>query len=84
VVSMPNIDHYKWLPVEIPFDLTIGDLVVDPAAKASITSTELDWLYRNASDEELPRILKATALLFEANAGTIAECLHTAIIWERG
>jgi hypothetical protein len=81
---MPNIDHYTWLPVHIPFNLTIGELVLDDAARDSGLGTELQWLFEQATVEELPRILLSAVLLFEAGAGTIAECLHTGIIWERG
>jgi hypothetical protein len=76
-----------YVTVEIPFGLDEDELVLDPAAMGdglSSAPTELRWLAQFAVEEELPRILAATVLLFDANAGTIGQCLHTAIVWERG
>jgi hypothetical protein len=45
---------------------------------------ELHWLSDWGEEEELPRILTATVLLWHAGHRPLAECLHTAIVWERG
>lgn len=33
---------------------------------------------------ELQRVITAAAGLFALNAGTMAECIATAVVWERG
>lgn len=75
--------------IQIPFGLTIDELVIDPAAKDSDLQHELEWLTQNDSPwmdrpAELYSIFRSTCALYGADAGTFAECLHTAIIWERG
>jgi hypothetical protein len=75
--------------VTIPFNLTEAELVIDPAAKDSDLQTELEWLTEDDSPwmdrpAELDSIFRSTVALYQAGAGTFAECLHTAIIWERG
>lgn len=57
---------------------------IDPAAKGSELMHELQWMVANATSEEWERILRGWALLHYLDAGTLGECLHTAIIWERG
>lgn len=57
---------------------------IDPAAKGSSLRVELEWMIFNAKAEEWNRILTAWALLNYLEVGTLGECLHTAIIWERG
>jgi hypothetical protein len=81
---MGNADHYTWLPVSIPFGLTIGELILDPAAHGDQLGPELAWLFENATEEEIPRIFLSAALLMSVSAGTVGECISTAIIWERG
>lgn len=70
--------------LHIPFDLGLEDVKLDPAAKNSILSNELEWLTNNATEEELPRILLSASILHEISGEHVADCLHTAIIWERG
>jgi len=71
------------MEIRIPYE---GDqpLVLDPAAKKADLGTEVLWLFEAATEGELPRILTSAVCLFHAEAGTIAECLRTAVIWERG
>jgi hypothetical protein len=70
--------------VTIPYDLTTLDLKIDSAAKGAQSNEELQQVMMWMEEEELPRILTSTVLLHQAGAGTIGECLRTAIIWERG
>jgi hypothetical protein len=75
--------------IKIPFDLTTEELVIDPAAKDADLQKELEWLTLNDSPwmgrpAELDSIFRSTCALYQADAGTFAECLRTAIIWERG
>jgi hypothetical protein len=70
--------------LNIPFGLTRDEIKLDPASRNSIISNELEWLTNNATEEELPRILLSAVILHEVGGFHIADCLHTAIIWERG
>lgn len=36
------------------------------------------------TEDEAARIIRSAAALIEVNAGTVAECLDTALVWERG
>lgn len=69
--------------IEIPYE---GDqpLILDDAARNAKLGLELHWLWEHAEEHGVPRIITSTAILFAAEVGTIAECLRTAIIWERG
>jgi hypothetical protein len=74
--------------IAVPYE---GDqpLVLDPGAQETTIEWELETLNRLRDDShdydgEVERILRATVILFNAKAGSIAECLGTAIIWERG
>jgi hypothetical protein len=74
--------------IPVPYE---GDqpLVLDPGAQETTIEWELETLNRLRDDSrdydgEVERILRATVILFNAKAGSIAECLGTAIIWERG
>lgn len=46
--------------------------------------SDLLWMHNNMSEDEAPRIFTAATVLYHADAGSFAECLHTAIVWERG
>jgi hypothetical protein len=75
--------------IKIPFDLGVEDLVIDPAAHDAMLQDELEWLTKDDSPwmdrpAELDSIFRSTCALYGAGAGTFAECLRTAIIWERG
>lgn len=72
-------------PVPIPFE---GDqpLVLDPAAHGSTADGEMSHIVDHIpfESEELIRIMTAAVILYHAKAGEFGECLHTAVIWERG
>lgn len=72
------------LMVTIPYNLTAYDLKIDPGSVGRTLKEELMWLDDHAKHDEIRRIVTSTALLLEVGAGTEGECLHTAIIWERG
>jgi hypothetical protein len=73
------------LSLELPYGLSVPDLVLDSEHdRGADMDVELEWLRENAGEEELPRILTSAVLLFHAKAGTIGECLRTAVVWERG
>lgn len=66
---------------------TEADLTLDKAATGPNERVDrlLMWLARDGgSDEGLARILASTVALYQFGAGNIAQCLDTAIIWERG
>lgn len=73
-------------PISVPFE---GDqpLVLDPAATGTDGSFDpMEWVNDNVvwHSEEFVRIMTSAVILFHAEAGTFDQCLHTAIIWERG
>jgi hypothetical protein len=73
--------------IEIPYNLEPSELVPDPAtSKNDDWRDELDWFAQYAqSEEEVERILRAAVVLKAAdNNLPVGQCLHTAIIWERG
>ena len=75
--------------IKIPFNLTTEQLVIESSAKDAELQTELEWLTQNDSPwmdrpAELDSIFRSTVALYQAGAGTFAECLRTAIVWERG
>jgi hypothetical protein len=70
--------------IQIPFSLTREELRLETGTENSILGNELHWLAQNATPEELPRILTSAVLLHADGGFPIADCLHTAIVWERG
>jgi hypothetical protein len=59
--------------------------VLDPASLDADAETVLEnLLRRNASLDDLELIFRGAAQLFEAHAGTAAECLDTSVIWLYG
>jgi hypothetical protein len=85
----------KTIEVEVPFE---GDqpLELDPYTRGDTYEdavTHLRWLLdtmdedgtsKYSAEDALDRVLKATVALRAAGAGTLPECLRTAIVWERG
>lgn len=83
------------MKVEVPFE---GDqpLVIDPYSRGDTYEdavTHLRWFLdtmdedgtsRYSAEDALERVLRATVVLKAAGAGTLPECLRTAIVWERG
>lgn len=68
-----------------PFGLTRDELVLDPAAESSDLAHLLRWLSDDGSEAEVERILHGTVCLKAAlPEASLADCLGTAIIWERG
>ena len=76
--------------LEIPFDLEAHDLKLESASRDPQSMEDLiQWLRVSALteerfEEEMDRILTCTVLLRNANAGALAECFKTAVVWERG
>ena len=75
-------------PVEIPYNLEPSELVPDPATTRNDSwETELGWFTKYAeNEEEVARMLRAAIVLYEQHKRILplGQCLHTAIIWERG
>jgi hypothetical protein len=57
---------------------------VEPVDSNRTFRTEVDWLSTWGEEDELPRILTSVVLLWHAGYRPLSECLHTAIVWERG
>jgi hypothetical protein len=73
------------LRIRIPFNLERDELVQDPATSPhDHWHSELEWLEANADADEVVRILTSAVLLSAHTDDPIGQCLHTAIIWERG
>lgn len=77
--------------VPIPFNLTPSDLVLDhpePGLTLPGAMHDLHWLVSSCThmdpSEELAQVLTSAVLLFHADAGPLEQCIHTAIVWERG
>lgn len=68
----------------LPYDMTLADLRLEEGSENSDLQEELEWLSTNATPEELPRILQTALILHNVASYPIADCLNTAIIWERG
>lgn len=69
----------------LPYGMHDKDVVLDDGgATHSTLQQNLQWLADEAMEEELPTILAGWHALWLAKAGTIGECLDTAIVWERG
>jgi hypothetical protein len=82
------------IDIPIPFDLDREQLHLDPAAIGAVDQP-WEWLvyeltHGKRNEEEMERIMRSFVILYHhlhrANqtAATMAECLDTAIIWERG
>lgn len=71
--------------IEVPYEGTQA-LELDPATtRVKVSAVRgLEWLLTHANEEEVPRILTSAVLLFHADAGSMGQCIDTAIIWERG
>lgn len=68
----------------IPFGLSADELQITDGVDDNLQQ-ELTWLANEVlSDDQAERIMRAAVLLKNVNAGTFAECLEQAIIWERG
>jgi hypothetical protein len=68
----------------IPFQLTTVDLKLEPGARDTDLKEQLEHMIQFLDEAEFPRVLKAAVILHSAGAGTMGECLYTAVIWERG
>lgn len=82
---MANVTHITW-PYTDPDEEVQTKL--DPAVRhdGDHQETFRSWLRLLATydEEEVGRIIVGTAILWDAKAGRLDECLHTAVIWERG
>lgn len=84
----------KYVQVRIPYtEMSLEDvppelvLKLDPGVEGiTLARVASDlWMNENGfSEDELKRTIIGAALLLEYKAGTVAECLYTAMIWERG
>ncbi len=46
---------------------------------------ELSWLVESGSDDgSLARVMLAAGALYAAGKGSLSQCMHTAVVWERG
>jgi hypothetical protein len=77
-------------PVRLPYD-EMGPLELDPVTLDHGASwrASLEWLAGGEgidayTAEEVARVITSAALLLAAGAGTVDQCLDTAIVWERG
>lgn len=75
---MPNVAH-----VAMPYG-EMGPIELEPNTRDLPVAVPLHWLIANATQDEVGRIVVGAAILFDAGAGTISQCLDTAIVWERG
>ena len=78
------LDIQRHTVFELPYNHTIEHLRLEEGTENSRLEDELDWLMHNATEEELPRILTAALILHSVAEFPIADCISTAIIWERG
>jgi hypothetical protein len=63
----------------------VPELVQDPATSSNDHwRIELEWLLKHADSDEAVRILTCAVLLRAHTRDPLGQCLHTAIIWERG
>jgi hypothetical protein len=69
--------------VGLPFNLTEADLVLDPGTGERGIPDLLDFDLA-LKEDELRRVIICAALLLEVGAGNVAQCLDTALVWERG
>lgn len=77
--------------VPIPYNVPLDGLVLDPSSKGKTAEDfigQLHWLHQTSGPggfaEELELIVAGAATLMAAGAGTVGECLDTAVIWDRG
>jgi hypothetical protein len=71
--------------VEIPYGLTKDQLrITDDMSHADITADLLWMVDEVTSGGELDRIMRAAVLIHAETRHPMEECLHQAIIWERG
>lgn len=73
---------------ELPYGLTKGELVLDPASAGVELERGMDTLVelarKPASRREFELIVRSWMLLIDADAGSYGECLDTAIVWLYG
>lgn len=79
------------MPVELPYNLSEDELVLDPACVTDEPPLmgwwgHFSWLVNTGGDdEEIERVLRGIVLLKAKHPEyTLEQCAHTAIIWERG
>jgi hypothetical protein len=80
--------------VELPYGGDLDDLTIEPNTRGSdlgealggIESLQGRYYGLGPADAEaaIARVLTATVLLHNMGAGTLAECIETAITWEVG
>jgi len=90
---MPVGPDNTHVAIPIPYNLFVRDLVIEPTTgdDADLRTTlehllslmdDSPWL--GDHEDEIARIFRAATLLFYGDAGTFAQCIGTAITWERG
>lgn len=72
----------KSVAIPVPFE---GDqpLEVELTPDGSYHN-DMRHLYLNISEEDAARVFTAATVLYHSQAGSFAECLHTALVWECG
>jgi len=77
-----------YVAVELPFQMTVDDLKLDPASldhdRTDLLESRIQWLALYASGHEVERILRSAVVLHTVTREHFGRCLDTAIIWERG
>lgn len=95
ILTFHDADHPTF-PVELPFDVTADRLELDPSSKkygdrrVKEAVFELfshmqksPWLAEE-EDDIIERVFRSAVVLYQAKAGTFAQCLDTGMIWEFG
>ena len=78
------------MPVELPYNLSEDELVLDPATLRDPFNRDwwvhFTWLVTTKEDdEEIERTRRSVVLLKTKHPEyTLDQCMDTAIIWERG
>jgi hypothetical protein len=76
------------ITMPIPYELNIDQLVLERGTERAHLGESLQWLVDETptNEEECARILLAAVETYYNSEGayTLASCLETAMIWERG
>jgi len=73
--------------IKPPYNLTDTEVVVDKSsAHSEMTAVQLMRWFMDSSvmEADLERVFRSTVLLRAVTNAPFAECLDTALIWERG
>ena len=81
-----NLDQDRQFIFDLPYNLTLNKVRLEPGTEHADPITELEWLAYNADADELGRIMTSALILRKVivPSPSWGSCLATAIIWERG